>query len=216
MTNIEFSFYDISHSDEEIKILFNKVKNYDPKVVSVLPSSLKIAKSIFDNSTIACAIDYPFGILDTKNRLSQIETAHKIGANCVNIVAPNNYLCNRKYDKLREDIRLMLNLCSSLNIEIRYILEYRIFSYDLLYKVCQIFKVEGINTIYPATGYGLDDINDNIIAAALINKKVPINIVCNGNIWNKSQIENLNKAKLYGFQFNSVNALGLMHKNQLK
>jgi len=216
MNNIEFSFYDISYSDEEIKLLFNEVRAYSPKFVSVLPTALKIAKTIFNHSKVACVIDYPFGILDTKNRLSQIESAHKLGADCVNIVAPHNYLCNRKYDKLREDIRSTIELCSSLNVELRYILEYRIFSYDLLYKVCQILKVEGIDIIYPATGYGLDDINDNIIAAALINKKVPINIICNGNIWNNSQIESLNKAKLYGFQFNSVNALSLMYKNQLK
>ena len=101
--------------------------------------------------------------------------------------------CNRKYDKFREDIKNNLEICTKNNIELRYILEYRVFTYELLYKVSQILMDFGINTIYPSTGYLLDDINDNILASALINKKVPINIICNGNIWNISQINNVSK-----------------------
>jgi hypothetical protein len=71
----------------------------------------------------------------------------------------------------------------------------------------------GVKTIYPSTGYRLDDISDNILASALINKKVPINIICNGNIWNIGQVSSLNKGHLYGIKVNSVNALNLLSKN---
>lgn len=215
---IEYCFYDISHSDEELKNLFKQVNDYHPSLVSVFPYNIKLAKSLFDESKtrIASVIDYPFGMSDSKNRLSQIEYAKKLGADCVNIVAQPNLLCNRKYDKFREDIRGVIELTQRLELEVRYILEYRVFTYDLLYKVSQILKAEGISTIYPASGYGLDDINDNIVAAALINKKVPINIVCNGNIWNQNQILSLNKVSLFGLQVNSVNSLRLLYENQLK
>lgn len=215
---IEYCFYDISHSDEEIKNLFKQVNDYHPSMVSVFPYNIKLAKTLFDESKtkIASVIDYPFGMSDSKNRLSQIEYAKKLGADCVNIVAQPNLLCNRKYDKFREDIRGVLELAQKLELEIRYILEYRVFTYDLLYKVSQILKAEGISIIYPASGYGLDDINDNIVAAALINKKVPINIVCNGNIWNQNQVLSLNKVSLFGLQVNSVNSLRLLYENQLK
>lgn len=215
---IEYCFYDMSYSDEEIKTLFKQVNEFHPSLVSVFPYNIKLAKSIFEESKtkIASVVDYPFGMSDSKVRLAQIEHAKKLGADCVNIVAQPNILCNRKYDKFREDIRNILELTTKLEIEARYVLEYRVFTYDLLYKIAQILKAEGIHTIYPATGYGLDDINDNIVAAALINKKVPINIVCNGNIWNQNQILNLNKVQLFGLQVNSVNSLRLLYENQLK
>lgn len=215
---IEYCFYDISYSDEEIKDLFKQISNYRLSLISVFPYNIKLAKSLLDESKtkVGAVIDYPFGMSDSKNRLSQIEYAKKMGADCVNVVAQPNFLCNRKYDKFREDIRGVLDLSKKLELEVRYILEYRVFTYDLLYKISQILKAEGIETIYPASGYGLDDIHDNIVAAALINKKVPINIVCNGNIWNQNQILSLNKAHLFGLQVNSINALRLLHENQLK
>ena len=89
-------------------------------------------------------------------------------------------------------------------------LEYRVFTYELLYKVSQIMMDFGIEVMYPSTGHSLDDINDNILASALINKKVPINIICNGNVWNIGQINNINKTNLYGIKVNSINALQLL------
>lgn len=53
-------------------------------------------------------------------------------------------------------------------------LEYRIYSYELLYKIAQILLDHGVTTILPSTGYLLDDINDNILACVLIHKKWPI------------------------------------------
>lgn len=214
---IEYAFYDISYTDEEIKNLFNQVKDYQPNMVTVFPYNIRLAKNIFEDTTkISSVIDYPFGMSDSKNRIGQIEQAKKFGADCVSVVAQPFLLCNRKYEKFREDIRLVLESATQLNLEVRYILEYRVFTYYLLYKVSQILKTQGIKTIYPATGYGLDDINDNLVASALINKKIPINIICNGNIWNQNQVLSLNKANLFGLQVNSLSALKLLHENQLK
>jgi hypothetical protein len=87
----------------------------------------------------------------------------------------------------------------------------------LLYKIAQILVGYGIDTAYPSTGYLLDDINDNILASVLINKKVTnINMICNGNLWNNNHISLVQKANLYGLRVNSLNALELITKNILK
>jgi hypothetical protein len=100
------------------------------------------------------------------------------------------------------------------NGQIRYILEYRKFTYELLYKVSQILLDLNIKTIFPSTGYFLDDISDNILAAALINKRVPdINIVCNGNVWNESHAKLVKNSKIYGLRLNSINGLKLIANN---
>ena len=212
---IEYSTYDISLSDEELKNNINEAKSLQPNCISVFLPHLKAAKNILSNTDIKIStpIDYPFGILDSKSRTALIETTAKLGPDIINIVAQPNLFCNRKYDKFREDIKNNLEVCSKYNIELRYILEYRVFTYELLYKVSQILIDGGVSTIYPSTGYLLDDISDNILASAMINKKAPINIICNGNVWNIGQINIINKSKIFGIKVNSINALKLLSEN---
>lgn len=218
---IEYSIYDIAISDEELKKNLNEALTYNPTTISVLPANIKLAKNIIVSSTnknikLSTCIDYPLGILDTKTRNLAIESSIKSGADIVSVCAQSYFFCNRKYDKFREDIKSNLEICSQNNIKLRYFLEYRVFTYELLYRVSQILLDLGIDTIYPSTGYLLDDINDNLVATALINKKVPINIICNGNIWNNSQINNIFKSKVYGIKVNSINALNLLNQNNIK
>ena len=212
---IEYSTYDISLSDEELKLNIQQAKLLQPNTVSVLLPHIKIAKTLLVDSDIklCTSIDYPLGIMDAKSRVFTIEMACKLGVNIINIVAPPHLLCNRKYDKFREDIKNNLEICTKNNIELRYILEYRVFTYELLYKVSQILTEGGIDTVYPSTGYLLDDINDNILASAMINKKSDINIICNGNVWNINQINTIRKSNLFGLKVNSINALKLLSQN---
>lgn len=212
--NIEYGYYDISSNELETKTNIVIAAKSHVNVISVLPSYLKLAKlNIPDSIKLSCPIDYPLGTLDLRSRLSSIGSCIKNGANIVELLLPSHALCNRKYDKFKEDIKECLNLCLENNIELRYILEYRIYTYELLYKVCQILLDHGISTVYPSSGYSLDDINDNILASALINKKVPdIKIICNGNIWLESHIKTVEKANLHGIKLFSINGLDLIQK----
>lgn len=211
---IEYSTYDISLSDEEFKQNINSAILYKPQSISVLSSYARLAKNLLpENVNLCVSIDYPLGTSDTKNRNSAIETSIKAGAKIINLVSQPYYFCNRKYDKFRDDIKSNLEICNKNSVELRYTLEYRVFTYELLYKVSQILLDIGVNTIYPSSGYLLDDINDNILATALINKKIPINIISNGNIWNISQIKTVYKANLFGIMVNSTNALRLLNEN---
>jgi len=212
----EFSTYDIATSDEELKDLLKNIIELNPQTVCVFYHHIKLAKNnLPEHIKISTPIDYPLGTSDTKTRLSAIDSSIKQGADIINLVAPSYYLCNRKYDKFRDDIKQAVELCQKNNVKLRYILEYRTFTYDLLYKVSQILSVSGIDTIYPSTGYLLDDISDNILASALINKKVPINIICNGNIWNSNQVKNIYKTNIFGIKVNSINGLKLLQENKL-
>jgi deoxyribose-phosphate aldolase len=216
---IEYSYYDITLKDSELIDHINKIIKFDPKVISVLPPHVKTLKTLLSSNTsisISTPIDFPLGILDLQSRLAIAEACIKNGASILDMVCPGYLLCNRKYDKFREDIKSMQELCFNHNIEIRYILEYRQFNYELLYKIAQILHSLDIKTIYPASGYFLDDISDNILASALIGKKVPnINIICNGNIWNNSQVKMAKNSKIYGLRVNSLNALKLLHKENI-
>lgn len=210
---IDYAYHDTASSDIEIQNAITEAIKYQPASISVLPPYIRIAKSLLPSSIkLSCPIDYPLGILDTKSRLSTIEFCLRNGADIIEPTCQAQYLCNRKYDKFRDDIKQILDICGKDGVEVRYILEYRQYSYELLYKIAQILYDFNIRTIYPSTGYSLDEINDNIIAAALINKKVSdINIICTGNIWNKSQVKLVKNSQLYGLRVNSINALQLLN-----
>lgn len=210
---LEYSYYDVASNDTEIQTNLTEAFKYKIDTVSVLPPYARLAKSLSQNTIkVSCPIDYPMGILDIKSRLAAVDFCLKNNVDIIEAVCPAQLLCNRKYDKFREDIRQLTGACSALNIELRYILEYRQYSYELLYKVAQILYDFNIYTIYPSTGYSLDDIGDNIIASALINKKVPnINIICNGNLWNTNHIKMVKNNQLYGLRVNSINGLQLIN-----
>jgi deoxyribose-phosphate aldolase len=216
---LEYSIYDISLNENELKENINQAIKYSIDILSVLPAYLKTTKScVPDNIKISAAVDYPLGTSDLKTRVSSVEYCIKNGAKIIDVVAPPSPLANRKYDKFREDIKTISECISSYpDVEIRYFLEYRIFSYDLLYKIAQILRGYGIKNILPSTGHFLDDINDNILASVMIKKKVQdLNIVCNGNIWNANQISSVKKADLDGLRLNSINGLELFTKNIAK
>lgn len=212
MKQIEFGHYDIASNDNEIKEIVLQALKFFPQTISLFPHNLKLAKTLIpENSSIKLSsiIDYPYGQSDLKTRLANVEFAIKNGAKIIEMVAPNYYLCNRKYDKFREDISTIRDYCVSQEVEIRYVLEYRVFTLDLMYKVAQILSGFKINTIYPSTGQFLDDISDNIIATVLVNKKVPeLKIIANGNIWNDKQASNVCKnPDIYGLKCFTINSL---------
>jgi deoxyribose-phosphate aldolase len=210
--NIEYACYDVAANETEITNTITGAIKFKPSVISVFPQYIKTAKILSTTTRISSPVDFPLGILDTKARLIATESVIKQGADIIELVCPAYFLCNRKYDKFREDIRQTLALCISNKVELRYILEYRQYSYELLYKIAQILLDLGINIIYPSTGYLLDDINDNLLASALINKKVPdINIISNGNLWNDAQVKVVKNSQIYGFRVNSINGLNLFY-----
>lgn len=214
MISIEYATFDIAANEQEFKETLTKIHKYPISILAVLPYYIKCAKStISQDIAVACPIDYPCGILDIKSRVMATESAIKAGANIIDVVVPSHYLSNRKYDKFREDVKNIKAITDQYKISLRYILEYRVYSYELLYRICQILIDYDIETVLPSTGFGLDEIADNIIAAALINKKLPaLKIVCNGNIWTDKHVELIQKANLPSIRVNSANALELLYK----
>ena len=212
---IEYAYYDTSSNDNELKEAIVACAKYPIDTLSVFPTYLKTVKALIpDNITLSTPIDYPLGIMESKIRLESVNEAIKNGAKAIELVCPINIICNRKYDKFRDEIKNVIELCSQSETKIRYILEHRQYSYELMYKVAQVLLAGGVDTIYPSTGYLLDNIYDNILAASLVHQKAnKIKIICNGNIWNDSHIDLITKTSPYGVRVNSIHSLDLLFKN---
>jgi deoxyribose-phosphate aldolase len=210
---LEFCQHDYTLNEHENKEIILEAIKYKPDYISVFSYYAKNVAQL-TNIPIICPIDFPIGINDSKTRLTMGEFAIKNGARILDITFPAQLIGNRKYDKFREDIKNFNNLGIEHNIDIRYILEYRKYSYELLYKLTQILLDFGISTILLSTGYFLDDINDNIIAASMISKKnVNINIILTGNIWTKEHMDNIIKSGMAGIRVSNIHGLKLFNQN---
>lgn len=213
----EYVCYDYSLSDKELKHNISSATKLGIKNIGLHYVNANLIKPIVSNAdsqiSLSSPIDFPYGISDSRNRLMQINTAIKSGINTIDIVAPSKFIANRKYDKLRDDIQNNTLLCKEHNVNIRYILEYRVFNHETLAKTCQILKELGIDQIIPSTGMMLDDINDNIIASKYLATKSGINVICNGNIWQDKQVKSVIAANIYGIRIHHIPVIEILYKN---
>ena len=219
MNILEYGYYDTASNDSEVKDYVKQALKYQPNTISVLPSYLRCSKNIIKNQcALSTVIDFPYGISPLKSRTYAIEQAIKDGAQIIELVIPNHALCNKKYDKFRQDINIHKDLCDRHNVELRYILDYRIFTEYMLYKIAQMLLAHKIDVIYPSTNLFLDNITDNIIASMMISKKVPyIDVIVNGNAWNDDHISLImNNPKIYGYKTNNLYTLEKIFYYQLK
>lgn len=207
---IEYYINSIDEKEIDIK---NNIDNIIQFPISGILSSIshvKFLKKKFPNIKLGCFIDYPIANSDLERRQDLIQDAINAGSNYIAITIPFFDIINRKYSKFRNDIKKNLELCIKNNINIRYILEYRKFDHQLLTKVCEILMENTIDVVYPSTGLFLDNIEDNIIACAYLHEKTGIKTIVNGNIWRKSQIDNLLKIQPYGLSINQISSFNLI------
>lgn len=214
--HIEYACYDYSLSDEEIKANITSAVQMGIEHISLFHPVSSSIKNFLDgnpNLKIYCPVDYPYGLSDSKSRLFMTSQLAKSGINGIDLVVPAKFIVNRKYDKLRDDIKNNLLVCQEHNIQLRYILEYRVFNHETLAKTCQILKSLGVEHVLPSTGHMIDDINDNIIAANYLTSKSTIKVICNGNIWTSKQADNLKNSGVYGVRMHYLSVLEFFLKN---
>lgn len=210
--HIDFAIIDTDNNEAETKTLISSILSESIKVNTITCSHfyIKSIRSIVGDKEIpiSCLIDFPSGISDIKTRKTAVEQAHKSGATMVDIVMPQNLASNRKYDKIREDLKVITEYCVDNNIKARYILEYRTFDHHCLKKLCEILDTFNIKDVFPSTGYFLDNLADNLIASVfLYENSKNINIYCTGNAWTEQHFGIIEKTGLYGIRVFSKFAL---------
>lgn len=206
---IDFAITSTDIAEIEAKKLIQEIIDYPINSITVPIYLIKPLKPIANNTKLlSCLIDYPLGISDIKTRKCAIEQAHKAGATSIDIAMPQNLAANRKYDKIRDDIKSAQEYCKENNVEIKYTLEYRMFDHHCLKKICEIFEQYQISHVYPSTGFFLDNLADNILASIFLHQNSKdLNVICTGNIWTDKHFETILKSGLFGFRTTSIHSL---------
>jgi deoxyribose-phosphate aldolase len=206
----DFALIDTGVSESDAKNLIKYVIDKDlTNSITVPFYFIKLLKPyITDGLDCACLIDYPLGISDQFTRTVAVSQAIKAGFNTLDISMCQNLASNRKYDKIREDIKNIKEVVAETKINIRYILEYRKFDHQCLKKICEIFEQFNIQYVFPSSGYFIDNIADNILASVFLSKgSQNIKIISTGNAWTNQHYETLINSGLFGFRAFSVPVL---------
>ena len=169
-----------------------------PLVRSILPK----------NMILSTPVDYPSGNLDSKVRQHQLLSVIKKGITAADIVINPHNICHKRIKSLTDDICSIIEISNKYDITIRVMLEYRLFSLTKLEPILKIINEAKVEYVFPSTGNMIDDYMDNLIFAAKIGKKYPnINMITNGNIWQKKQYDTIKKSEIFGMRLHSSNAL---------
>ena len=177
----------------------------DINTVILPPYFVKYARGVLGNDkNISCVVDFPMGMSDIKSRSGMSAFAIKNLANYIDIVIPSSYLTNRKYDKIREDIKYQKEICQN----VRYILEYRVYDHQYLKKMAEILVDNDLKTVCISTGYAVDVLSDSLIASQFLTSQVAgLNTIITANCWNPRHFDLVLKNKIENIRFSSVFAL---------
>lgn len=219
MKYIDYACYDYSINEVDVESNIYQAIKIGAQSISIFPYSIPYVKNIQavkdKKVSVSCVIDFPYGLSDIKTRNFAVTQVCKTGIDYVDIFMPTKIISNRKYEKFREDIRSNLEICNENNVKLRYMLEYRVYSHEVLAKICQILLSFGIDTILPSSGTMIDDINDNLIACNFLMAKSNIKTICTGNFYldkHSKLISSIND--LYGIRFFHISSLNSFLSNR--
>lgn len=203
---VDFAFIDTDITDKEAKQKIAEAIGYGVDGITAPFHLLKLLKPIKKSIIKSCWIDFPMGISDLQTRICAIQQAKKAGANSIDIAMPQNLAANRKYDKIREDIKAVKEAAGDMTI--KYVLEYRSFDHRCLKKICEIFDDNFISFSATSTGFFLDNLADNLIASAfLYENSKEINVIATGNAWTENHFSIVNRSGIFGFRTFNIECL---------
>lgn len=203
MQTVEYINVSYDLTENELLTLLKEVSTI-PNIHTVIlpPYFVKYARGVLGHEkNISCLVDFPMGMSDIKSRASLSSYGIKNLANYIDIVIPSNYLTNRKYDKIREDIKYQKEICQN----IRYILEYRSYDHQYLKKMAEILFANHLDTVCISTGQSVDVLSDAMIASQFLTSQVDgLKTIIAANVWNNRHFELLNKNPPYGIRSSSL------------
>lgn len=158
-------------------------------------------------TNIGVLIDYPYGLADTKVREHELIFSVRNGVKYADISINRKFLENNDFKKIIEEITIFNKIIKGTGVELRVIIESLYFPVPKLNDICTCLFSYGINYVIFGSGIYNNDINDNIINAAIVNDTVPINIILGTQFCTKESYEILKKSKLSGIRLTSQKSL---------
>ena len=184
---------------------YSQDSTYEEILEAVFTSSEKDMRCLAIPSV---AIDFLYGISGTQIRVHEIILAIRQGASYIDLVINNGFIKEENWRKIREDLKSCLAICNEYDIELRAIIEYRLFPVKTVLLMCDLFYQAGVNNIINATGFIADDISDNAIISYEMHEKTGVFVTSCIRAFNKSHIVMFEDMGVYALRFMSSKVAG--------
>ena len=152
----------------------------------------------------SAAIDFPYGLSSTQVRLHEVILAIRQGASFVDLVINNSYIKEKNWRKIREDLKACLSICNQNSVELRAIIEYRLFSVDTVLLMCELFNANGVYHVINSTGFVADDISDNAIISHQMQEKTGVFVTSCVRAFTESHIKTFEDMDIYTLRLMST------------
>jgi deoxyribose-phosphate aldolase len=193
---LELNLLDQTKSEKDIITKFFTGTGNGINTVFVAPYYAGKLKALLGTVKIACPVDFPDGLGDAVLR-------H--GANYIDLLINPIHLVNGRKEELTQDIKAIKNICDDKDVELRAVVDYRMYTDGLVLSLCSILRQLGVVYIIPSSGQFVDDVTDNIIFCQLISNKNPgVKTILNTSFCTKEQFDKIPK-DIYGLRLKSYN-----------
>lgn len=138
---------------EEIKQICDDAMKYETASVCIAPSYVKqAAEYMGDKMAVCTVIGFPNGYMTTKAKEFETKDALENGASEIDMVINIEWLKDKKYDLIENEIRALKAVCKDKILKV--IIETCFLTDEEKIKMCEIVTNAGADYIKTSTGFG--------------------------------------------------------------
>jgi len=201
-----YNTIDVLDTKEEMKKVFKMIDSGLNGYCTDLFQLRKIAKYLPEGFTVSGPVDYPIGRSDRTVRQHETLTLLKAGANAIDLVCHRHYLLNSDWIPLKLDIESIKNICNDYNASLRIMINWHDDKDgNVIVHIAKLLKEYGMDFFIPAIGYHNDEFLDNLIMSHVVQAETGISSICNGYLYLEKQLDQLNKASIFGLRLYTSN-----------
>ena len=152
------------------------------------------------------AIDFPYGLSGTSVRVHEIILAIRQGASYIDLVLNNSFIKEENCRKIREDLKTCKSICDQNDIDLRVIIEYRLFPVKTVLLMCDLLYNANIYNVINSTGFVADDLSDNAIISYEMQNKTGVQVTPCVRAFSKKQLEVFESLDVYSLRLISSKA----------
>jgi deoxyribose-phosphate aldolase len=96
---------------------------------------------------------FPLGASRTSTKIFETEEALKLGVDEVDTVINVGFVKEQRWDKLREELSLLANLCHQFDAQLKIIFEICLLTDEEIIKLCELCVIAGVDFVKTSTGF---------------------------------------------------------------
>jgi len=200
----ELACYNQDSTYDDIMMAVFVAAEKDVNSVAIPSGFMSRVNDFLKDQKFSAAIDFPYGLSGTQVRLHEIILAIRQGASFIDLVINNSYIKEENWRKIREDLKACLAICKEHNIELRALIEYRLFPLKTVLMMCDLFNMNGVHHVVNSTGFIADDISDNAITSHQMQEKTGVLVTSCVRAFTAPQIKTFEDMDIYTLRLMST------------